>query len=230
MTGRHRRPTPPAPAVHVAAGATLAALGLLVAAVVTTPARVVHPTAVRAPLTPVAFPLPPLDTATAALYLAPLPATPVTETAPLAKVEAEPKVGTRQVTKPAVAPVTVKAAGATGGLAAKAVSAALAQQGTPYVHGGATPGGFDCSGLVKYAFARAGVTLPRTAAAQATMGRPVSLKDLTPGDVLTFYHPVSHIVLYVGDGQIVEASQPGTSVHVRPLYTTGFAGARRLVG
>jgi cell wall-associated NlpC family hydrolase len=62
------------------------------------------------------------------------------------------------------------------------------------------------------------------------MGRSVSLSNLQPGDLLTFYSPITHIALYIGNGKIAEASQPGTSVHIRALYTNGFAGARRLVG
>lgn len=115
------------------------------------------------------------------------------------------------------------------GVAARAVGAALAQLGTPYVYGGSAPGGFDCSGLVKWTYQKAGLTLPRTAAAQATAGRPVSLSNLQPGDLLFFYRPVSHVVIYVGDGKIAEASQPGTPVHVRSMYLNGFVGARRVV-
>ncbi|MGH3601597.1 MAG: NlpC/P60 family protein, partial [Pseudonocardiaceae bacterium] len=115
------------------------------------------------------------------------------------------------------------------GVAARAVGAALAQLGTPYVYGGSAPGGFDCSGLVKWTYQKAGLTLPRTAAAQATAGRPVSVSNLQPGDLLFFYRPVSHVVIYVGDGKIAEASQPGTPVHVRSMYLHGLVGARRVV-
>lgn len=114
-------------------------------------------------------------------------------------------------------------------VASRAVGAALAQLGTPYVYGGSAPGGFDCSGLVKWTYQKAGLTLPRTAAAQATAGRPVSVSHLQPGDLLFFYRPVSHVAIYVGDGKIAEASQPGTPVHVRSMYLNGFVGARRVV-
>jgi resuscitation-promoting factor RpfA len=127
---------------------------------------------------------------------------------------------------PAVVPAafTVKLA-----VASRAVSAALAQQGTPYVYGGSAPGGFDCSGLVQWVYKQVGIALPRTAAAQATAGHSVGLNQLQPGDLLFFYRPVGHVVIYVGNGRIAEASQPGRPVHVRPLYLSGFVGARRIV-
>jgi cell wall-associated NlpC family hydrolase len=126
---------------------------------------------------------------------------------------------------PAVVPatVTVKLSAA-----ARSVTTALAQQGTPYVYGGSAPGGFDCSGLVQWAYKQVGIALPRTAAAQSTTGRPVSLDQLQPGDLLFYYRPVGHVVMYVGNGKIVEAAQSGTPVHVRPIYLSGFVGARRI--
>ncbi|MGH3717320.1 MAG: NlpC/P60 family protein [Pseudonocardiaceae bacterium] len=127
---------------------------------------------------------------------------------------------------PAAMPAAFTAARA---VAARAVTTALAQQGTPYVYGGSAPGGFDCSGLIQWTYEQVGITLPRTAAAQSTVGHPVSLSQLQPGDLLFFYQPVEHVVMYVGDGKIAEASQPGTPVHVRPMYLSGFAGARRIV-
>lgn len=219
MTGRHRAPSPTARLSPAFIGAMIAATSLLVAGVATaSPAVIAAPH--TKPLPAPTFPLPPLSVASAALYLTPLPPAP----APAAVVPA--------VVETAVeTPVTVKAAGTTGGLAARAVSAAIGQVGTPYVYGGTTPGkGLDCSALIQYAYRTAGISLPRTAAQQATMGRSVSLSNLQPGDLLTFYSPITHIALYIGNGKIAEASQPGTPVHIRALYTNGFAGARRLVG
>lgn len=112
---------------------------------------------------------------------------------------------------------------------ARVVSLATDQQGTPYVFGGAAPGGFDCSGLVQWAYAKVGKFMPRTAAAQYNVGHSVSLHDLQPGDLLFYYTPVDHVVMYVGNGKIVEASQPGTPVRVRSMYTNGFVGARRVI-
>jgi peptidoglycan DL-endopeptidase CwlO len=153
------------------------------------------------------------------------PAKPATRTAPPA---AKPATRTAPpAAKPAA--LSVKVAGTSGGFAARAVSSAVAQVGTPYRYGGAAPGGFDCSGLVQFAFKRAGISLPRTAAAQATVGKPVSLDNLQPGDLLFYYRPVGHVVVYVGNGKIAEASEPGKPVHVRKLYTNGFVGARRVI-
>lgn len=126
----------------------------------------------------------------------------------------------------------VKSAG-TGGVAARAVSAALGVRGTPYRYGGSTPGeGLDCSALVAFAYRSAGVTLPRTAAQQATMGRSVRLGDAQRGDALFYDYGggVSHVALYVGAGLVVEASQPGHPVATRPVYTANLVGVRRLVG
>jgi cell wall-associated NlpC family hydrolase len=154
-------------------------------------------------------------------------------TPPAAEVPAEALAA---IKVPAEAPAAVKAPAPakapeafTMKLAARAVTAALAQQGTPYVYGGAAPGGFDCSGLVQWIYKQVGITLPRTAAAQSTVGHPVSLNQLQPGDLLFFYRPVDHVVIYVGNGKIAEASQPGQPVHVRPMYLNGFVGARRMV-
>jgi cell wall-associated NlpC family hydrolase len=130
---------------------------------------------------------------------------------------------------PAKTSTSAAATPAAPGTAARAVAAALTQQGTPYVYGGNAPGGFDCSGLVQWVYHKVGIALPRTAAAQATAGQPISLSQLQPGDLLFFYKPVEHVVIYVGNGKIVEASQPGQPVHVRPLYLNGFVEARRIV-
>ena len=75
---------------------------------------------------------------------------------------------------------------------ATVVQAALTQIGSPYVWGGASPGAFDCSGLVMWAFQQAGISLPHSSQAQAEGGQPVALSDLQPGDVLTFYSDASH--------------------------------------
>ena len=112
--------------------------------------------------------------------------------------------------------------------ASRAVTAALGMRGVPYVFGGTSRGGVDCSGLTQLAFKAAGVELPRTAAAQANVGHRVSVNDLQPGDLLFFYSPIDHVVMYVGNGKIVEASQSGVPVHERSMYLNGFVEARRV--
>jgi cell wall-associated NlpC family hydrolase len=171
------------------------------------------------------------DTAARAIIPAPAPAAtlPAAEAPATAKAPVDAPVKA-PVDAPVKAPAVAKAPESfTMKLAARAVTAALAQRGTPYVWGGAAPGGFDCSGLVQWIYKQVGITLPRTAAAQSTAGHPVSLSELQPGDLLFFYKPVDHVVIYVGDGKIAEASQPGQPVHVRAMYTNGFVGARRIV-
>ncbi len=114
------------------------------------------------------------------------------------------------------------------GEGATAVQAALTQIGSSYVWGGATPGAFDCSGLVMWAFQQAGIALPHSSQAMAQGGQPVSLSDLQPGDVLTFYSDASHVGLYVGDGLMVHSSTYGQPVRVVPMGSSGpIYNARR---
>jgi cell wall-associated NlpC family hydrolase len=107
------------------------------------------------------------------------------------------------------------------GQGAIAVQAALTQVGTPYAWGGAAPGGFDCSGLVMWAFQQAGIALPHSSQALAHGGQPVSLSDLQAGDVLTFYSDASHAGLYIGDGLMIHSSTYGVPVRVVPMNSSG---------
>ncbi|OBB66120.1 peptidoglycan hydrolase RipC [Mycobacterium sp. 852014-50255_SCH5639931] len=111
--------------------------------------------------------------------------------------------------------------GVGGGDRGTVVQAALTQVGSPYVWGGAAPGGFDCSGLVMWAFQQAGISLPHSSQAQAQGGQPVSLSDLQPGDVVTFYNDASHSGLYVGDGMVIHSSTYGQPVRVVPMNAAG---------
>ena len=108
-----------------------------------------------------------------------------------------------------------------GGDRANVVQAALTQVGSSYVWGGAAPGGFDCSGLVMWAFQQAGISLPHSSQAQAEGGQPVALSDLQPGDVLTFYSDASHSGIYVGDGMVIHSSTYGVPVRVVPMNAAG---------
>ena len=101
------------------------------------------------------------------------------------------------------------------------MQAALTQVGSSYVWGGAAPGGFDCSGLVMWAFQQAGISLPHSSQAQAQGGQPVALSDLQPGDVLTFYSDASHSGIYVGDGMVIHSSTYGVPVRVVPMNSAG---------
>lgn len=97
---------------------------------------------------------------------------------------------------------------------------ALGQIGRPYRYGGATPDGFDCSGLVQYIFLQQGVSVPRTAREQHEAGETIDLDDAEPGDLL-FYsfsrRGIDHVALYLGDGQAVHAPATGRQVIVAPV-------------
>lgn len=112
--------------------------------------------------------------------------------------------------------------------AATAIQTALAQVGKPYVVGAAGPDGFDCSGLTQYAYAAAGISLPHSSRAQSGLGVPVARADLQPGDLVFFYSPVSHVGMYIGNGQMVHASVSGRPVAVTSVDQRGYAGARRV--
>ena len=112
------------------------------------------------------------------------------------------------------------------------VGIALSQVGTPYVWGGAAPGGFDCSGLVMWAYAQVGVSLPHSTYALYNMGVPVSYDQLQPGD-LVFFDGLGHVGLYIGGGQFVHAPHTGDVVKVSSLsegwYSSTYVGARRIL-
>jgi cell wall-associated NlpC family hydrolase len=114
------------------------------------------------------------------------------------------------------------------GRAEVAVQTALAQVGDPYVYGAAGPDSFDCSGLTMYSWAAAGVSLSHSSSVQATQGVPVSISDLMPGDLIFYYSPISHVGMYIGNGQIVHAPHPGLSVEVVSMYEMPIAEARRV--
>ncbi|MFC8044365.1 C40 family peptidase [Nocardia sp. NPDC057353] len=107
-----------------------------------------------------------------------------------------------------------------------ALDAALSKVGAPYVYGAAGPNAFDCSGLVKWSYAEAGVELPRTSGAQLSAGTPVSMDELQPGDMISFYGG-GHSGLYAGDGNVVHASTSGQPVKVAPISSMPVTGARR---
>jgi cell wall-associated NlpC family hydrolase len=115
------------------------------------------------------------------------------------------------------------------GAAATAIHYAMAQVGKAYVYGAAGPNAFDCSGLMMMAWAQAGIGLPHSSSAQYGMGRHVASSDLQPGDLVFYYSPISHVAMYIGNGLIVEAANPGAGIRVSPVFSMPYAGATRLV-
>ncbi len=111
------------------------------------------------------------------------------------------------------------------------VGIAMQYLGVPYVWGGASPSGFDCSGLIMYAYAQIGVSLPHHAASQYGMGSPVSKDQLAPGD-LVFFNGLGHAGIYIGGGQFIHAPHSGDVVKISNLsdswYASTYVGARRI--
>lgn len=121
-----------------------------------------------------------------------------------------------------------------GGLTLTAKQAAVvtflrAQLGKPYSYGGNGPNSYDCSGLVVAAFKVVGVHLPRTTQEQGSVGAPVSLHNLQPGDILFWGSPAFHSAVYVGGGEFIAAENPALGVVIRPLTWDYPSYARRVL-
>lgn len=107
--------------------------------------------------------------------------------------------------------------------------------GTPYVRGGSSPGGFDCSGFVCWAYKSVGVQLPRTAREQSAVGQRIkNQEDMRAGDIVAFRHPRRgyHTGIYVGDGKFIHSPRRRTKVRINslsdPYFSSTFLGARRV--
>jgi cell wall-associated NlpC family hydrolase len=119
---------------------------------------------------------------------------------------------------------------------AVAISAAQSKLGMPYVWGGESDaeGGYDCSGILQYAFGKAGVRIPRVAADQARAGWVIPFEKAQPGDMLIWANDptapglISHIALYLGGGKMLAAPHRGTFVRIEPVYFRNFKGAVRI--
>ena len=113
------------------------------------------------------------------------------------------------------------------------VGVAMSYIGTPYVWAGASPSGFDCSGLVMYSYAQVGVSLPHSSYAMWSDGVSVPKDQLQPGDIV-FFDGLGHVGIYIGGGEFVHAPHTGTDVQVSSLdsgsYAASYDGARRILG
>lgn len=119
----------------------------------------------------------------------------------------------------AVAPAPVSAS------AAAVLEIARRYVGVPYVYGGTTPAGFDCSGYTQYVFAQVGVSLPRTSSDQRYAGTVVSAADARPGDLVWW---PGHVGIYTGGGNHIAARQPGTALYEGPIYNSSAVFIRVL--
>jgi cell wall-associated NlpC family hydrolase len=113
------------------------------------------------------------------------------------------------------------------GRAGVALKYAMAQVGDSYVYGATGPNAYDCSGLTMTAWGQAGVGLPHSSSAQYSSGPRVPESQLQPGDLVFYYSPISHVGIYIGNGQIVHAANPGSGVTTAPLHSMPYVGAVR---
>ncbi|MGV9565523.1 NlpC/P60 family protein [Streptomyces sp. NPDC003480] len=118
-------------------------------------------------------------------------------------------------------------AGVPDARAAAAVAAVRSALGRPYVWGASGPGGFDCSGLMQWAYGRAGIGLPRTSQEQRYAGHQVPLSQARPGDLIVYRSDASHVAMYVGGGQVIHAPHPGAAVRYDPVGMMPIASVTR---
>jgi cell wall-associated NlpC family hydrolase len=107
------------------------------------------------------------------------------------------------------------------------VSYAVKFVGVPYLWGGSSPSGFDCSGFTSYVYAHFGIYLPHSSAMQYGYGTPVAQSQLKPGDLVFFYSPIHHVGIAIGNGQMIDERTGG--VQIESLYWSSYTGARRIL-
>jgi len=137
------------------------------------------------------------------------------------------RIGAYDGTEPTHAATGTGIQGAPSARAARAVSFAYSALGLPYVWGATGPSGYDCSGLTQAAWRAAGASLPRTTYTQINAGTRVTRSQLRPGDLVFFYSGISHVGIYIGNGQMIHAPHTGAPVRIAPIDQMPFAGATR---
>ena len=101
--------------------------------------------------------------------------------------------------------------------------------GVPYVWGGTTPNGFDCSGLMQWVFAQNGISIPRVSQAQQASVKEIPIGEVQPGDLVFWGRPAHHVALYIGDGYFIQAPQPGDVVKITHVSWYPFESAGRVI-
>lgn len=103
--------------------------------------------------------------------------------------------------------------------------------GLPYIYGGSTPAGFDCSGFTQYVYQNAaGISIPRVSYEQAAYGTAVPYSQMRPGDLVAFNSPVNHVGIYLGDGKFIHSPKPGDVVKITELKYMNLTAIRRFTG
>ncbi len=155
---------------------------------------------------------------------------------PKATQKSTPQATQKATAKAPASTPKATATSTTSGTASKIIATAKNYLGVPYVWGGSSPSGFDCSGFIHYVYNKHGISLPRVSADQYKAGTSVSKSNLRPGDLIFFetYKPgPSHVGIYLGNNQFIHASSGAKKVMISDLtssyYTSHYIGARRVI-
>jgi len=160
----------------------------------------------------------------------PTPGGPPSTTPPTTTPGSPPTTKPPVVSPPVLPPPPTSTPPPVLSIAAKAVALARTQLGVPYTWAGADPAdGFDCSGLLVWAWAGVGKSLPHSSQLMYQVTRRVALTDLKPGDFLFYGSPIHHVGMYVGAGQMIEAPHTGANVRIASIYRIDLVGAGRVV-